>query len=154
LRGRRGNGQDASCDSAGPEGGLSGKEVRFFQTVDLAIRLLEKNAKGTLGSYTRDLESCDLLIVDELGFLPLHRHAAELLFEAIANRYERRSVAITTNLEFGQWNTVINNNWLTAALIDRFIHHGHVLAFTSESHRLRNAISQLNTPTESDGMDS
>jgi len=138
----------------GLKAALSGKEVRFFQTGDLANRLLEKTAKGTLGSFTRDLESCDLLIVDELGFLPLRRHAAEPLFEAIANRYERRSVAITTNLEFGQWNTVINDNRLTAALIDRFIHHGHVLAFTSESYRLRNAISQLNTPTESDGMDS
>ena len=60
--------------------------MRFFQTVDLANRLLEKNAKGTLGSFTRDLESCDLLIVDgRPGFLPLHRHAAELLFHVIAN---------------------------------------------------------------------
>jgi len=106
---------------------LSGKEVRFFQTVDLANRLLEKNAKGTLGSFIRDLESCDLLIVDELGFLPLHRHAAELLFQVIASCYERRSVAITTNLEFGQWNTVINDSRLTAALIDRLVHHGMCL---------------------------
>ena len=75
--------------------------------------------------------------------MPLHRHAAELLFQVIANCYERRSVAITTNLEFGQWNTVINDNRLTAALIDRLVHHGHVLAFTGESYRLRNALSQL-----------
>lgn len=126
---------------------LNGKEVRFFQAVDLANRLLEKNAKGTLGSFTRELESCDLLIVDELGFLPLHRHAAELLFQVIANCYERRSVAITTNLDFGQWNTVINDNRLTAALIDRLVHHGHVLAFTGESYRLRHALSQLH-PTD------
>jgi DNA replication protein DnaC len=123
---------------------MSGKEVRFFQTADLANKLLERNAKGTLGSFTRDLESCDLLIVDELGFLPLHRHAAELLFQVIASCYERRSVAITTNLEFRQWNTVINDNRLTAALIDRLVHHGHVLAFTGESYRLRHALSQLN----------
>jgi DNA replication protein DnaC len=64
---------------------LSGKEVRFFQTVALANCLLEKNAKGTLRSFTRDLESCDLLIVNELGFLPLHRHAAELLFQVITS---------------------------------------------------------------------
>ena len=103
---------------------------------------------------TRDLESCDLLIVDELGFLPLHRHAPELLFQVIANCYERRSVSITTNLEFGQWNTVINDNRLTAALIDRLVHHGHVLAFTGESYRLRNALSQPNAPRESGGTDS
>ena len=69
----------------------------------------------------------------------------------IANCYERRSVAITTNLEFGQWNTVINDNRLTAALIDRLVHHGHVLAFTGESYRLRNALSQLNALREPDG---
>ena len=149
-----GTGKTHLVIALGLKAALSGKEVRFFQTVDLANRLLEKNAKGTLGSFTRDLESCDLLIVDELGFLPLHRHAAELLFQVIANCYERRSVAITTNLEFGQWNTVINDNRLTAALIDRLVHHGHVLAFTGESYRLRNALSQLNAPRESDGMGS
>lgn len=147
-----GTGKTHLVTALGLKAALSGKEVRFFQTVDLANRLLEKNAKGTLGSFTRGLESCDLLIVDELGFLPLHRHAAELLFQVIANCYERRSVAITTNLEFGQWNTVINDNRLTAALIDRLVHHGHVLAFTGESYRLRNALSQLNAPRESDGM--
>ena len=67
---------------------------------------------------------------------------------------ERRSVAITTNLDFGQWNTVINGNRVTAALIGRLVHHGHVLAFTGKSYRLRNARSQLNVPRESDGMDS
>ena len=92
--------------------------------------------------------------MDELGLLPLHRHAPELLFQVIANCYERRSVAITTNLEFRQWNTVINDNGLTAALIDRLVHHGHVLAFTGESDRLRNALSQPNAPRESGGMDS
>jgi len=63
-------------------------------------------------------------------------------------------VAITTNLEFGQWNTVINDNRLTAALIDRLVHHGHVLALAGESDRLRNALSQPNAPRESGGMDS
>ena len=75
-----GTGKTHLVTALGLKAALSGKEVRFFQTVDLANRLLEKNAKGTLGSFTRGLESCDLLIVDELGFLPLHRHAAELLF--------------------------------------------------------------------------
>jgi DNA replication protein DnaC len=141
-----GTGKTHLVIALGLKAAMSGNEVRFFQTADLANRLLERNAKGTLGSFTRDLESCDLLIVDELGFLPLHRHAAELLFQVIANCYERRSVAITTNLEFGHWNTVINDNRLTAALIDRLVHHGHVLAFTGESYRLRHALSQLSNP--------
>ena len=67
---------------------------------------------------------------------------------------QRSSGRDSENLEFGQWNTVINDNRLTAALIDRLVHHGHVLAFTGESYRLRNALSQLNAPRESDGMGS
>ncbi len=80
-----GTGKTRLVTALGLKAALSGKEVRFFQTVDLANRLLEKNAKGTLGSFTWDLESCHLLIVDDLGFLPLHRHAAEILFQVTAN---------------------------------------------------------------------
>ena len=87
---------------------MSGKEVRFFQTADLANKLLERNAKGTLGSFTRDLVSRDLLIVDELGLLPPHRHAADLLFHVIVTCYERRSVAINTNPEFRYCTTATN----------------------------------------------
>lgn len=122
---------------------LAGKEVRFFRTADLANRLLEHNAKGTLGRFTRELEKCDLLILDELGFVPLHRHGAELLFNVVASCYEKRSVAVTTNLKFGEWNTVLNDNRLTAALIDRLVHHAHVLAFSGSSWRLRHALSNL-----------
>jgi DNA replication protein DnaC len=116
--------------------------MRFFQTADL------------LGSFTRDLDSCDLLTVNEPGVLPLHCHAAEGRFQVIASCYERRSVAITTNLELGQWNTVISHNRLPAALIDRLVHHGHVPTVTGESHRLRNALSQPNASREADGMGS
>src|SRR5690606_8809552 len=114
-----------------------------FRTADLASRLLERHAAGTLTRFMRELARCDLLILDELGFVPLHRHGAELLFNVIADSYERRSVIVTTNLEFGQWNTVLADDRLTAALIDRLVHHAHVLGFSGESYRLRHALSQL-----------
>jgi len=129
--------------ASGIQACLEGKEVRFFRTADLANRLLEENAAGTLGRFLRELARCDLLILDELGFVPLHRHAAEFLFTVVADCYEERTVAVTTNLEFGQWNTVLGDNRLTAALIDRLVHHAHILAFSGESYRLRHAPSQL-----------
>lgn len=118
-------------------------QVRFFRTADLANRLLEHHGRGTLAKFMRELTECDLLILDELGFVPLHRHGAELLFNVIASCYEQRSVAVTTNLEFGQWNTVLADNRLTAALIDRLVHHARILAFTGPSYRLRHALSHL-----------
>lgn len=128
---------------------MQGKRVRFFRTTDLVNRLLARYTAGTLPRFMKDLEKCDLLILDELGFVPLHRHGAELLFNVVASCYERRSIAITTNLEFGQWNTVLGDNRLTAAMIDRLVHHAHILAFPGDSFRLRHALSQINAVSSS-----
>ena len=98
-----------------------------------------KNAKGMLGRFTRDFESCDLLVANELGFLPLRCHAAGLLLQVTASCHRRRSVAIIMNLGFGRWNTVVDDSRLTAALIDRLVHRGHALVFIRGSYRLRNA---------------
>jgi len=122
---------------------MEGKHVRFFRTADLVNRLLERHTAGTLPRFMKELDKCDLLTLDELGFVPLHRHGAELLFNVVADCYEQRSVAITTNLEFGQWNTVLGDNRLTAAMVDRLVHHAHILAFSGESYRLRHALSQF-----------
>jgi DNA replication protein DnaC len=138
-----GTGKTHLVTALGMRACMAGKEVRFFRTTELAGRLLENHAKGTLGRFMGELEKCDLLILDELGFVPLHRHGAELLFNVVASCYERHSVAVTTNLEFGQWNTVFGDNKLTAALIDRLVHHAHVLAFSGQSYRLRHALSQM-----------
>jgi len=90
-----------------------------------------------------DLEKIDLIIIDELGFMPLHRDGAELLFNVVARAYERQSIIVTSNLQFGQWNTVLGDNRLAAALIDRLVHHAHILAFEGESYRLRRALSAM-----------
>ena len=79
-------------------------------------------------------------MVDEIGFVPLHNVAADLLFQVISDCYERKSLIITSNLEFSQWNTVFGDNRLTAALVDRLIHHSHIVIFSGESYRLSQSI--------------
>jgi len=114
----------------------AGKKVRFFTAASLANILLEKNQKGSLNTFLSTLKGVELMVIDEIGFVPLNRDAAELLFQVISDCYERRSLIITSNLEFSQWNTVFGDNRLTAALVDRLIHHSHIVIFTGESYRL------------------
>jgi DNA replication protein DnaC len=113
-----------------------GRRVRFFTAASLANILLEKNNKGTLNNFLGTLKKVELIVIDEIGFVPLHKDAAELLFQVISDCYERKSLIITSNLEFSQWNTVFGDNRLTAALIDRLIHHSHIVIFSGESYRL------------------
>lgn len=114
----------------------SGKHTRFFTAAELANILLEKNQKGTLNNFLASLKKVELMVIDEIGFVQLHKDAAELLFQVISDCYERKSLIITSNLEFGQWNTVFGDNRLTAALVDRLIHHSHILIFSGKSYRI------------------
>ena len=102
-----------------------GRKVRFFTAAGLANLLLEKNNKGTLNNFLGSLKKVELIVIDEIGFVPLYKDAAE-----------RKSLIITSNLEFSQWNTVFGDNRLTAALVDRLIHHSHIVIFSGESYRL------------------
>lgn len=117
-----------------------GHMVRFYTAASLANILLEKNNKGSLNAYLDKLKKVELIVVDEIGFVPLHKDAAELLFQVISDCYERKSLIITSNLEFSQWNTVFGDNRLTAALVDRLIHHSHIVIFSGESYRLTQSI--------------
>jgi DNA replication protein DnaC len=120
-----------------------GKTVRFFRCIDLANTLLESHRQGRLKRLMDTLGKADLLIIDELGFVPLNRSGAELLFNVVAQAYECQSVIITSNLMFGEWNSVLGDNRLTAALIDRLVHHAHILSFDGPSRRLSQALSNL-----------
>lgn len=117
-----------------------GRRVRFFTAASLANTLLEKNNKGTINTFLAGIKRTELIVLDEVGFVPLHKDAAELLFQVISDCYERRSLIITSNLEFSQWNTVFGDNRLTAALIDRLIHHSHIVIFSGESYRLTQSL--------------
>ena len=119
-----------------------GRRARFFTAAELANTLLEKSTKGTLNSFLGTLKKTELIVIDEIGFVPLHKDSAELLFQVISDCYERKSLIITSNLEFSQWNTVFGDNRLTAALVDRLIHHSHIVIFSGESFRLTQSLNR------------
>ena len=102
--------------------------------------------KDALLNLQRQLSRLNLLIIDELGFVPLSRTGAELLFEVFSQRYERGSILVTTNLPFDEWTEVFGSERLTGALLDRLTHHVHILEMNGESYRLKrsreNASSQ------------
>jgi DNA replication protein DnaC len=118
----------------------NGIKSRFYTAASLGNELIEKRNDGKLGKFMKELRSLGLIIIDEIGFVMLHKEAAELIFQVVSECYEQRSLIITSNLEFSQWNAVFGDNKLTAALIDRLVHHSHILVFTGESHRLKSAL--------------
>ena len=119
-----------------------GRHVRFFTATGLANILQEKHQKGMLTGFMNSLRKVELLVIDEIGFVTLHKEASELLFQVISECYEQKSLIITSNLEFSQWNTVFGNDKLTAAMIDRLIHHSHILVFSGPGHRLEESMSR------------
>jgi len=119
-----------------------GRHVRFFTATGLANLLQEKHQKGTLTGFMASLRKVELLVLDEIGFITLHKEASELLFQIVSDCYEQRSLVITSNLEFAQWNTVFGDSKLTAALIDRLIHHSHIVVFTGPGHRLEESLKR------------
>jgi len=124
-----------------------GRHVRFYTVTELANILQEKYQKGAISSFMLTLRKVELLVLDEVGFIPLHKEAAELLFQIVSECYEQKSLIITSNLEFSHWNTVFGDSKLTAALIDRLIHHSHIVIFSGASHRLEESINRQRKPT-------
>ena len=119
-----------------------GKHVRFFTATGLATLLQEKHQKGVLSGFMTSLKRVELLVLDEIGFITLHKEASELLFQVVSDCYEQKSLIITSNLEFSQWNTVFGDSKLTAALVDRLIHHSHIVVFSGPGHRLEESIAR------------
>lgn len=117
-----------------------GRNIKFYTVAGLVNKLLEANDKGVLGKFLKHIEKLDLVILDELGYIPLHKQGAELLFQVISICYEARSLVITTNLQFGQWNHVFGDPILTEAVIDRLIHHSHLIVFNGSSHRYKESL--------------
>ncbi|MCM3560268.1 ATP-binding protein, partial [Brevibacillus borstelensis] len=141
LLGPVGTGKTHLATAIGVEACKQGKKVRFYRVAELVSILQTKFHAGNLPRFQKELLDTDVLILDELGFVPFHKDGADLLFQLISECYERISIIVTSNLEFSQWNTVFGDNRLTAALIDRLVHHAHIVAFTGESYRLRHALS-------------
>lgn len=118
-----------------------GYETRFLRVSDLVIDLEKHWRNHTLELFKKRFDKVKCIILDEMGYLPFTKDGSELLFQLISDWYETKSVIITSNLEFSLWNRVFVDPRLTAALVDRLIHHAHILSFTGESYRLKNALS-------------
>jgi len=140
LYGNVGTGKIHLATAIGVEACKQGRIVRFFRTAALVNLLNDAQRKGELGQLLKKLSKAELLICDEWGYVPLDRDGSKLLFQVISERYEQRSVIITTNLEFSKWVNIFYDEQLTAALIDRLVHHSYLLIFDGQSYRIKNSL--------------
>lgn len=141
LSGAPGTGKTHLATGLGRKACKKGFEVRFYRVADLVVQLESFWREGKFDAFRRKFDKVDLIILDEMGYVPFSKEGAECLFQLISDWYERRSLVITSNLEFSQWNRLFVDSRLTAALVDRVIHHAHILSFTGDSYRVNHALS-------------
>jgi DNA replication protein DnaC len=116
-----------------------GRRVRFFRVTELITQLMEAREERDLMRWKKQFAKFDLLILDELGYVPSSKLGAELLFDVISTAYERLSLIVTTNLPFENWTEVLGSERLTGATLDRLTHRCHILEASGESYRLKDA---------------
>jgi len=140
LIGNSGTGKTHLATSLGLAACRQGRRVRFFTAAGLVNRLEEAQKQYQLDRFLEQLHRADVLICDELGYLSFSRAGAELLFQVFADRYERKSLLITSNLPFADWVQVFQGERMTAALLDRLTHRCHIFELNGESYRFRESM--------------
>jgi len=139
LIGNSGTGKTHLATALGLAACHEGRKVRFFGVTSLVTQLLESREDRRLERLLKQLNRQDLLILDELGYVPFTKAGAELLFEVVSRAYERQSLVVTTNLPFEQWPEVCGSERLTGAMLDRLTHRVHIVEANGESYRLRDS---------------
>lgn len=149
LIGQPGTGKTHLATAFGIKACQMGKKVRFFRVCDLITQLLEAREEKQLLRMKKSLSLLDVLILDELGYVPASKSGSELFFDVVSQAYERTSVIVTTNLPFEQWPEILGSARLTGAVLDRLTHRCHILEASGESYRLRSARRRVR-PQEED----
>lgn len=139
LYGDVGTGKTHLAIAVGYAACQAGYRVKFATAASLVAQLRHAQTHGRLDKELASIARNELLIIDELGYLPIDGQGARLLFQVIADAYEKRSIVYTSNLEFSRWGTVFGDEQMAAAIIDRTVHHGRMLRFKGGSYRVANA---------------
>lgn len=142
LLGQPGTGKTHLAIACGLAACREGLRVKFFTAAALVNQLEAAQQHYGLDRLLARLDKLDLLIVDELGYLSFSRAGAELLFQVFADRYERRSLLITSNLAFSDWGQIFQGERMTAALLDRLTHHCHIFEMNGESYRFKESMKE------------
>ena len=143
LIGNSGTGKSHLATALAFQACCQGKAVRFFSTTGLVTQLLERREEKQLSKFHQKLARLDLMVLDELGYVPFSKAGAELLFECVSKAYERTSLIVTSNLPFENWAEIMGSERMTGALIDRLTHRVHILEANGESYRLAESKKRL-----------
>jgi len=144
FMGKSGTGKTHLATGLGMEACKQGIMTRFVTGCGLANELIEARDEKLLGRVVKRYASYGLLIIDELGYVPFSKEGAQLIFQILAERHERKPVMITTNMGFGDWTQIFGDPSMTAALLDRITHKAHVINCSWESYRLKETLKKNN----------
>ena len=143
LIGNSGTGKSHLATALAFQACCQGRAVKFFSTTSLVTQLLERREEKLLSKFHRQLARLDLIVLDELGYVPFSKAGAELLFECVSKAYERTSLIVTSNLPFENWAEIMGSERMTGALIDRLTHRVHILEANGHSYRLAESKKRL-----------